>query len=376
MSRTAIAAIVAAALVASVPAIAKTYKASTSVPATHDTVTEGFDVFSRNIEKSTNGDIQVKLFAGGVLLGPKAVLDGLNDGIVQFAYVITGYFPSQLPYTGGMLKEMSVIGTNVAIVSAATSELVMLNCQACLDENLKHGNVVTGMNAYPPMVIMSKTPITSLDDLRNKKIRSGGGLWDRYLEQVGATPVNIPSTDQYEALDRNVLDATMHLAPSLKNDSLWDMVTDVTMLRLGVWRAVNGVSVNTKTWAAFSPDERRKILVAANEARINEAFTYLRQGVDVVEEAKKRGVKFHEPEGELKANLEAFVITETSGAAARSRDQHGVPNADELFAKMQALVDKYQAIYDEVGGDQAKFTQRAREEVVDRIDTSTFGLVK
>ncbi|MEC9344870.1 MAG: C4-dicarboxylate TRAP transporter substrate-binding protein [Pseudomonadota bacterium] len=375
MTRTALAAIVAAALFVCAPAMAKTYKASTSVPATHDTVTEGFDVFSRNIEKATDGEIKVKLFAGGVLLGPKAVLDGLNDRIVEFAYVITGYFPAQLPYTGGMLKEMSIIGTNVAIVAAATSELVMLNCQPCLDENLKHGHVVTGMNAYPPMVVMSKSPIATPEDFRSKKIRSGGGLWDRYLEQLGATPVNIPSTDQYEALDRNVLDATMHLAPSLKNDSLWDMVTDVTMLRLGVWRAVNGVAVNTKTWKSFTPEQRKQILVAANEARINEAFTYIRQGVDVVEEAKKRGIRFHEPEGALLENLTAFTRTETAGAAERSKTQHGVPNADELFAKMQALVDKYQAIFDEVGGDQAKFTERARQELVEKIDTTTFGVV-
>jgi len=362
------------ALLAAAPAGARELKASVHLPPKNDTVANGYVPFARYVEERSKGALKIKTFLGGALLGPKAAATGIRDGVADLGYVIVGYHPSEFPYGGAFLNELAPIGTDPVPVTAATNELVFLNCANCIAEFKKQGNVFTGVNAVSPMVIMSKAPVNSLADLKGRKIRSAGSIWDRYITAVGATPVNVPSSEQYEALNRGVVEAVMHVPSSMKTYSLWDMVKDVTLLDLGVYRAINTFAFNPKVWASLSPAERRLILEAASDANLDIAHGYNVTGEEALAESKKKGVSIHPPSADIAEHMKKFLADELVLAEETSRTKHGIADAKELIAKMIELNAKWEKRWDESGRDIAKFKEMVRAEIVAKLDPEKYGL--
>lgn len=362
------------ALLASIPSEARELKASVHLSPKNDTVANGYVPFARYVEERSGGALKIKTFLGGALLGPKAAATGIRDGIADLGYVIMGYHPSEFPYGGAFLNDLAPIGADPVAVTAATNELVMLNCAGCLAEFKKQGNVFTGVSAVSPMVIMSKQPVGSLEDLKGRKIRSAGAIWDRYITSVGAIPVNVPSSEQYEALNRGVVEAIMHVPSSMKTYSLWDMAKDVTLLDLGVYRAINTFAFNPKVWAGLKPDERRLLLEAASDANLDIAHGYIVTGEESLAESKQKGVSVHEPSPDIAAHLEKFLADEIVAAEETSRAKHGIADAKELIAKMSELNAKWEKLWAESGRDIAKFKETAKAEIVGKLDPAKYGL--
>src|SRR3546814_16715743 len=95
-----------------------------------------------------------------------------------------------------------------------------------------------------PYVLIAKGDLNSLDKIKGKKLRAGGSLWDRFATSVGATGVNIPSSEMYEALSRGILDAAIYAVGGLKTHGLADVAEQVIMLNLGSFRAGSLYSFN------------------------------------------------------------------------------------------------------------------------------------
>lgn len=365
---------VAAGLAAGVAgaASAKELKASVHLPPKNNTVADGWEPFAKQVEEQTNGEVTVKTFLGGSLLGPKAASEGIRDGVVDLGYVIVGYHPAEFPHTA-FINDMAAIGTNAMIVTAATSEMIF-NCQPCLGDYKQRGNVYTGTYAVPPMVIMSTKMIDSPEDIKGLKIRSAGAAWDNFVNAVGATPVNVPSSEQYEAMSRGVVDASFHVAASLKTYGLWDMTKDVLLVNVGAYRAINTFAFNPDSWAGLTDDQRRVVLEAAMDANFGVAAGYMRTDAEALKESQEKGIRVQEISDAFKAIRADYVAKEKEGLVAKGKETRGIQNPEPLIATMSELVDKWTKIYDEVGGDIDAMRARFKEDVIANMDVSTYGM--
>ncbi|WP_416897076.1 MAG: C4-dicarboxylate TRAP transporter substrate-binding protein [Minwuia sp.] len=372
--RTACSALIAAGLVAgmSAAASAKELKASVHLPPKNNTVADGWEPFAEQVKAATAGEVTVKLFLGGSLLGPKAASEGIRDGVVDLGYVIVGYHPAEFPHTA-FINDMAAIGTNAVIVTAATTELIMTQCEPCLVEYKQRGNVYTGTYAVPPMVIMSTKMIDSPDDIKGLKIRSAGAAWDNFVNAVGATPVNVPSSEQYEAMSRGVVDASFHVAASLKTYGLWDMTKDVLLVNVGAYRAINTFAFNPDSWSDLTDDQRRIVLEAASDANFGIAAGYIRTDNEALKESQDKGIRVQEISDAFKAIRADYVANEKKGLITKGKETRGVANPEPLIEQMSALVDKWTAIYEEVGGDVDAMRARFKTDVISKIDVSTYG---
>ena len=54
------------------------------------------EVWLPEITEQSNGEIEIRDFFGGSLLGSKEVLKGVGDGIAQMGFVYPGHYPEQL----------------------------------------------------------------------------------------------------------------------------------------------------------------------------------------------------------------------------------------------------------------------------------------
>lgn len=372
--RTASSVLIAAGLVAGMSAgvSAKELKASVHLPPKNNTVADGWEPFAEQVKAQTNGELTVKLFLGGSLLGPKAASEGIRDGVVDLGYVIVGYHPAEFPHTA-FINDMAAIGTNAVVVTAATSELILTQCEPCLADYRKRGNVYTGSYAVPPMVIMSTKMIESPDDIKGLKIRSAGAAWDNFVNAVGATPVNVPSSEQYEAMSRGVVDASFHVAASLKTYGLWDMTKDVLLVDVGAYRAINTFAFNPESWAELTDDQRRVVLEAASDANFGIAAGYINTDQAALKESEEKGIRVQKISDAFKAIRTDYVSREKAGLVAKGKETRGVANPEPLIQKMSELVDKWTAIYEETGGDVDAIRERFKSDVIARIDVSTYG---
>src|SRR3546814_12360090 len=100
------------------------------------------------------------------------------------------------------------------------------------------------------------------------KLRAGGSLWDRFATFVGATGVNVPSSEMYEALSRGILDAAMYAVGGLKTHGLADVAKQVVMLNLGSFRDGNLYSFNRDTWTKLTTAQRDAVFKAIPVAQV------------------------------------------------------------------------------------------------------------
>ena len=57
---------------------------------------EGVKLFLEEIEKQTNGRVQIDVFWAESLMKGKEILKGVKDGIVDIGFINTAYYPGQL----------------------------------------------------------------------------------------------------------------------------------------------------------------------------------------------------------------------------------------------------------------------------------------
>lgn len=371
--KTAIGAALAIGLLAGGAAQARELKASVHLPPKNNTVADGYEPFAEAVKKATNGDLTVKLFLGGSLLGPKAASEGIRDGVVDLGYVIVGYHPAEFPHTA-FINDMAAIGSDAVVVGAATSELIMLECMPCQTEYKARGNIFLGAYGVPPMVIMSRKMIDKVEDFQGLKIRSAGAAWDNFVNAVGATPVNVPSSEQYEAMSRGIVDASFHVAASLKTYGLWDMTKDVVLVNVGAYRALNTFAFNPDSWKGLTDAQRRIMLEAASDANIGISAGYSRTDLDALKESEAKGIRVQKATGGFKAAYDAYVAKEKAGLVTIGTETRKISNPEDLIARMTALVDKWQGISDAANGDVDTIRARFRSEVVAKIDTSRYGM--
>jgi len=66
---------------------------------------------------------------------------------------------------------------------------------------------VIGCYAYGREAFVSKVAINGVDDFKGVKVRSPEGLAADVFRRAGATPVSLPSSEVYTALEKGIIDA-------------------------------------------------------------------------------------------------------------------------------------------------------------------------
>lgn len=358
------------------PAIAQDVdmQASLYLPPTNDTVVGGWEPFTKKVEERTEGRISIRIFAGGALLGARASSQGVRDGVVDMAYIPMNYQPAEFPYIGGMINEFAAVGNNTYVVTAATTELVMTDCAPCQEELKRAGNVYLGVSAAPGMVIMSGSKINELDDFQGMSIRSGGLLWDRFISGLGATPVNVPGNEQYEAMSRGVVGAVMHVPSSLISVSLIELTEAVVLTNLGLARSQNTFATNPDTWAKLSVEDREIFLEEALKANIDIAAKYDDSGRKALAMAEEQGIDVVEPWPELQQHIDNFVAESVDSGIKVSVAEHGIEDAAAWAEKLEALNQKWTAVWEETDGDLDAYKERFVEEIRAKVDLESYGL--
>lgn len=174
-------------------------------PATHHLAVNAFDPWKEYVEEKTDNRITIDLYHGGSL----GDADSAYDDVVGNSYDI-GIPPSDytedtslFPWT---LSDLPFVFTNPQTTSDIVSEVLEEFAVDKIDENL----VYLGSAGLDPSMIISREPVNSYDDISNLSISASSKIVNDLVKEWGATPVSLPYSETYEALQRKTTDAVIY----------------------------------------------------------------------------------------------------------------------------------------------------------------------
>jgi TRAP-type C4-dicarboxylate transport system substrate-binding protein len=350
-----------------------TVRASSWHPPKHPGVVGGYEPFIKYVEEKSGGSLEFKLWTGGSLLGPQDMLPGVQNGIADIGVLALTYFQAEFPYAQ-LLSNLGMLSDNPPAIAAAVTEMVMLECEPCRAEYADLGLVFTSAYSTTPYVMISRDKLDAPEDLEGKTYRSAGTVWDRYVEYVGGTPVNVSSAEIFEALDRGGVDAAVFAASGLESFSLWDVADYVNMLPLGTYAAMSLFTMNRGFWGDLTDEERRVMLDGAAIGAVRVTQGYIDSDKRALNQAEEHGVTVVQPSDALRAQLAEFLEQDLLGLEKIAAERYNIDDAAHWIAKFRVLLEKWKGISAANNGDPDMMIQAMRDEIYSKVDEATYGL--
>lgn len=368
------AALLAAGLAAGSPATAQTELiGSIWFPDSHPLTKFGYLDLVQPLARASNNQLRLRVFTGTALLPPGAHLSGLRDGIAQMTYHAGTYTPSDLP-EDNILAVLGIGLQDNVVIAAAVSDFY-LNDPGMREMFKRNRIVFLGGYATPPYILMCRTRVESLADIRGKRIRMPGAIHAEWARSVGAVPVNVPSTEMFTGLEKGQLDCAANAANDLRSRSLWDVAKHVTTIDLGSYFAGWQYAMNAQAWQRLSPANRRALLDSISDAIVDTAIGYQADSDGALAEAPAKGVAVVRPAADLQQNLATFNATIARDTAIREgTERFRVRDAEGLVRRFEATVAKWQGLLQGVDRkDAAALKRLLREHLYSRVDVVTHG---
>ena len=221
---------------------------STYTPPTHH-VTKVLTDFCSDVEKATNGQIKIVLYSAGTLTKPEQILDGVIKNLSDFGYSVNGYNQGRLP-----LMEVPDLPIPVA-TSEKMSQVCLATYKKFQPKEFSQLKVLGFLN-MAGSGISSNKPINKFADMSGQLIRCTGADVD-LVKRLGATPVAMPISQAYEALQRGVADGNLGDFASLMGYKLGEVVkihVDYFFRNTTAW-----YGMNLKTYNSLTPDQQKII---------------------------------------------------------------------------------------------------------------------
>ena len=179
-------------------------------------VTKVLNEFSKEVEQATGGQIKIVLYPGETMTKSAQILDGVIKGISDFGFCVNGYNPGRLP-----LMDVTDLPIPVA-TSEKMSQVCLATYKKFQPKEFSQLKVLGFLN-MASSGISSNKPITSFASLAGQLIRCTSADVN-LVKALGATPVAMPISQAYEALQRGVADGNLGDFASLLSFKLGDVV--------------------------------------------------------------------------------------------------------------------------------------------------------
>ncbi len=294
------------------------------------------EVWLPEIKAQSDGEIKVRAFFGGALLGAKEVLNGVGSNVAQMGFAFPGHYPSQMMAHSifGMFPMGPDKFENQAwLYHTAYDEIPGLKAE------LAAANVVPLMvTSGLPGAFAGKKPLNSLADIQGDKWRAGGKWLLRYLESAGASPVSVPWGDVYVALQTGTIDGVftnydgMHLMK-------FDEVASNLLISKQLWYATPFVHfMNKDAYDALSPELQNALHEASRIAEGKFAAIYDAAFDQVKAEQMEAGyivTEMSDADVQAWADPENLVKHQADWVAEAT--EAGLENAAEIMEQMRDI---------------------------------------
>jgi TRAP-type transport system periplasmic protein len=199
------------------------------------------------VEKRTDGKVQIKTFPGGTLLGAKGMMDGIIAGQADIGNICMAYQPGRFVIT-------NAVSLPLGIKNATAGSLALMTIYEKYRPKAFNDVVVLAMFTNAPGNIMSKKPVRNLQNLRGMDLRASG-MSATILKHWGANPVGMPMPATVEALQKGTVKGLFSSLEVMKDFKFAEMCKYVTITETGLYPFA--VIMNKSKYAALPKDVKK-----------------------------------------------------------------------------------------------------------------------
>ena len=283
------------------------------------------------VEKRTNGKVEVQTFPGGTLRGAKDMFDGVVSGIADIGNLAMSYQPGRFPVSEAVDLPHGFSNARVA-------------CQVLYDlidkyqaDEFKDVKLITVFTC-PPSNFMTTKPVKSLEDLKGLELRCSGTGAD-VIKRLGGTPVAMPQSETPDAIQKGVVQGMVSSLEILKDFNFAAYCPYVT--RADMYVVTFSVVMNKDKWESL-PEDVKKVI---DDMRLEQAIwtgEYVDSHVDeaLVWAKAERDLQIFEFPNEDKAKIPELLKPMTD-AYIQKVTEAGLPGK-EIIQDVKTLQKKYE----------------------------------
>lgn len=205
-----------------------TLNVSTWLPPTHVQNSVVWPTWAEWVEEATDGRVKVKIEYTSS--NPTQLFQMVEDGVADAAFSFHGFVPGRFDLEE--IVELPGLGVN----SEAASYAHWNTYQKYLKDAGEHdGLELLALFTHGQGVMQTNFPVNSLDDLKGKKIRIGGGVQSEIGKRLEVVPVAAPGNKVYELLQTKVVDGVFMPMTEQKAQRLVEVAPNITILETGMY---------------------------------------------------------------------------------------------------------------------------------------------
>lgn len=254
--------------------------------------------FKSEVEKESGGTIEVRLFANGVLGNATACIESLSSGNIEmgvFSAAPLSQFVEEfnvlcMPFLfRDKMHEYNVIDGKTGLQLSGNLQKIGLKGLGYFDAGFR--NVMT-----------KKGPVSRPEDLEGQRIRvMSSRLMTDTVNALGASAIVMGQGEVYSALQTGVLDGWENNPATALTFRMHE-----TGCRYFTWTrhlaVPDVVVINASFFGKLDNKQQRMILEAASKTVARQRVLWQEAESKAVDELKKAGMVFNEPEHELFEN--------------------------------------------------------------------------
>lgn len=249
----------AAGLLLSTPALAEELSFAHFVPPQH-TITSAVIEPLQAALAASGADLSIRVYPGGELgPGPVEQYVRVVQGVADMAWGLAGYNSQQFPLS--MIVELPGV-----VDAAGTGYGAMWRAyEAHLTGEFPGTRALALWTSEPNVLIMRDREVRHPDDLRGLRIRVSGAVPGQVIEALGATPVQMPANEMYNALQTGLIDGIMTGASAIHDFRINEVARTYTT-GPGLGNILFYVVMNEQRFQSLTPEQQAAVLAASGEA--------------------------------------------------------------------------------------------------------------
>jgi TRAP-type C4-dicarboxylate transport system substrate-binding protein len=252
-----------AALIAALPALARAdapvqLKFGFPAPVSSFVNTDGITPWINDVEKASDGTLEIKLFAGPTLGTFRDIYDRTLANVAQISFGVFGTLASQFPRT--QVSDLPFLSDDTRQSSVALWRLYAKGLLNPEYDKIK----VLALFTFPGSILNSNKPIKTIDEVKGMKLAVSSRTLGEIAVLLGGSPVTLTPTELYQGMSRGVVDGILVGWTAVKTFRLDEVTKDHLQLPLG--EAPAFVFMNKSAYASLPPKAKAAIDKYSGEA--------------------------------------------------------------------------------------------------------------
>ena len=251
----------------------------------------GVTWWAEQLKEVSQGDIAIKIYEPGELVGPFEILDAVSSGKVDAGYVGDGFFADKIP-------AVQVFSTIPFGPEADEYMAWYYHGNGAKLHQWAYDQAGFNVKVIPVVMVVPETsgwfkkPVESVGDLKGMKMRFYG-LGGQVMRKLGMSVTVMPAGELFAALEKGVIDATEFSMPTL--DQMLGFYKIAKYNYFPGWHqqaTIMPVYINKDKWNAMSKTQQKMIELTCMASITNSiAQGEATQAAVIKENVQERGVK-------------------------------------------------------------------------------------